>query len=209
MKYVIGVTGNIATGKSTVLDILRELGAHVIDADAVTRRIMRRGEPAFDQIVAAFGPQIVDAGGELDRGALGRRVFADPVALRTLERIVHPLTLAAIRREIDASTAGVVVVEAIKLIESGFADEVGDSLWVVDAPAEVQLQRLVERRGMSREEALQRIAAQPPQAEKLLQADVVIENAGSLEETRRQVYEAWVRIPPQCRSALGTRPVEP
>jgi len=195
MSYVIGLTGNMGTGKSTVLQILRELGAQVIDADAVTRQVMRRGEPAFDAIVAEFGPEVVGPDGELDRAALARRVFSDPAALRRLEEIVHPATVARVREEIARATAPVVVVEAIKLLEAGMARELCDAVWVVDAPEEVCIARLAAGRGISPEEARRRLAAQTPQAEKRAAADVVIDNSGDLEETRRQVLEAWQALP--------------
>ncbi len=195
MKYVIGLTGNIGTGKSTVLRMLRELGAHVIDADAITRQVMRRGEPAFDAIVEAFGRDVLGPDGELDRAALARRVFPDPAALRRLEEIVHPAVIARVREEIAGTTVPVVVVEAIKLLEAGMARELCDAVWVVDAPEEVCMARLAAGRGISAEEARRRLATQTPQAEKRAAADVVIDNSGDLEETRRQVMDAWNALP--------------
>lgn len=195
MKYVIGLTGNIGTGKSTVLRILRELGAYVIDADAITRRVMRRGEPAFDAIAAAFGPEVVGPDGELDRAALAQQVFSDPAALRRLEEIVHPAVIARVREEIAQAAAPVVVVEAIKLLEAGMARELCDAVWVVDAPEEVCIARLAAGRGISPEEARRRLAAQTSQADKRAAADVVIDNSGDLEETRRQVLAAWQALP--------------
>ena len=199
MKYVIGLTGNIATGKSTVLRMLEELGAKVIDADAITREVMKRGQRAYREIVATFGREILRPDREIDREALGRRVFSDPAALRRLEQIVHPATIERIAREIENAQERVVVVEAIKLIESGMVARLCHALWVVDAPLEQQIRRLMASRGMSRESALQRIQAQSPQTEKVAIADVVIDNSGSLEETRRQVLAAWETIPPEFR----------
>lgn len=199
MKYVIGLTGNIATGKSTVLRMLEELGAKVIDADAITREVMKRGQRAYREIVAAFGREILRPDREIDREALGRRVFSDPAALRRLEQIVHPATIERIAREIENAQERVVVVEAIKLIESGMVARLCNALWVVDAPLEQQICRLMGSRGMSRESALQRIQAQSPQAEKVAIADVVIDNSGSLEETRQRVLAAWETIPPEFR----------
>ena len=205
MKYVIGLTGNIATGKSTVLSMLRGLGAEVIDADSITRSVMRRGQPVHQEVVAAFGSEILGPDLEINRSALGRRVFSDPTALRRLEQIVHPPTVKRIMRRIRRSPASVIVVEAIKLIESGMAGQLCHALWVVDAPQEQQMARLMTTRGFSRQEALQRIEAQPPQAEKVAAADVVIRNAGSLEETRRQVLDAWERIPTEFRRGASPR----
>jgi dephospho-CoA kinase len=201
-KYVIGVTGNIATGKSTLLGMLRELGAAVINADDVTRLVMRRGEPAYEQIVAAFGSDILRADGEIDRAALGRRVFSDADAMRRLEAIVHPATIARIERQIEEANAAVVVIEAIKLIESGMVARLCDALWVIEAPAEQQLERLVAMRGMSRQDALQRISAQGPQADKVKAADVVIHNDGSVDDLRRRVLEAWQGIPAEFRQDM-------
>lgn len=195
MSYVIGLTGNIGAGKSVVLAMLSELGAHAIDADAVTRRVMRRGQLAYDAIMQAFGTAILGADGEIDRAALGRQVFSDDSALRRLEALVHPPTIESIRREIEESDAGVVVIEAIKLIESGSLIRLCDALWVVDAPPEVQLHRLMASRGMSQADALQRINAQPAQADKVALADVVIDNSGAIEHTRQQVLAAWAAIP--------------
>lgn len=195
MRFVIGLTGNIGTGKSTVLGILRRLGAHVIDADAVARQVVQRGQPAFDAVVQAFGPGILGPDGELDRAELARRVFSDPAALRRLEEIVHPATIARVREEIANATAPVVVVEAIKLLEAGMARDLCDAVWVVDAPEEVCIARLAAGRGISPEEARRRLATQTPQAEKRAAADVVIDNSGDLEETRRQVLEAWQALP--------------
>jgi len=200
MKYVIGLTGNIAVGKSAVLNMLRELGATVIDADAVTREVMQRGRRAYKEIVAAFGPAILGPDRQIDRPALGRRVFSDPAALRRLEQIVHPATIERIARQIERAETPVVVIEAIKLIESGMTARLCNALWVVEAPAEQQLARLMTQRGMSRADAEQRIAAQPPQAEKIAMADVVIHNGGTLEETRRQVLAAWEAIPAEFRT---------
>lgn len=189
-KYLIGLTGNIATGKSTVAKMLEELGATVIDADALVHDLQRKGTPVYDDIVAAFGPSILDRDGEIDRKALGSIVFANPAQLHTLESIVHPAVLTeSVRRIIEAVTP-VVVYEAIKLIEAGRA-EMCDALWVVTTRSEVQLERLMRDRHMSEAEARQRIESQPPQSEKIKQATVVIDNSGSLEETRQQVIAAF------------------
>ena len=203
MTYVIGLTGNICTGKSTVSKILQELGVHIIDADVVTRKVMMRGQRAYNEIVEAFGQEMLGPNGEIDRARLGRRVFGDTEALRRLEELVHPATIEWITRDIENSDADVIVIEAIKLIESGMVIQLCDVLWVVDAPPEIQLSRLMKSRGMSREDALQRIHAQPPQAEKVASADVVIDNSGSIEETRQQVMAAWGKIPKGDAESCG------
>lgn len=208
--YLIGLTGNIACGKSAVLGMLRDLGAHVIDADRVTHELQQPGEAVYAQIVAAFGPEILaEPGGPIDRRRLGAIVFSDAAALRRLEQIVHPAVhariqawLASVAAEGRGPGAGdqalgarptVAVIDAIKLLEAGWR-AICDAIWVVTCPPDLQLARLVANRGMTREEALGRIAAQPPQADKVAQADVVIDNGGTLDETRRQVEAAWQSI---------------
>jgi dephospho-CoA kinase len=192
-KYLIGLTGNIATGKSAVAKMLEDLGATVIDADALVHELQRKGTPVFNDIVAAFGSGILDRAGEIDRKALGSIVFTDPEKLRTLEGIVHPAVLIESVRRITEAPTPVVVYEAIKLIEAGRA-EMCDALWVVTARSDAQLQRLMTDRHMSEVEARQRIEAQPPQSEKIRRATVVIDNSGWLEETRRQVTSAFRAI---------------
>jgi dephospho-CoA kinase len=203
--YLIGLTGNIACGKSTVLDLLRDRGAQVLDADRVTHELQAPGQPVYHAIVAEFGPGILSApAGPIDRRALGAIVFADAAALRRLEQIVHP----AVRERIMAWLEGVgngssgidssqpppvAVIDAIKLLEGGWK-QICDAIWVVTCATEQQLERLIATRGMRDDEARARIAAQPPQAEKIAQADVVIDNSGSLEHTRRQVETAWRAI---------------
>ena len=192
-KYLIGLTGSIATGKSTVARMLEDLGATVVDADALVHELEHKGTLTYAAIVDAFGPGILDPAGEIDRRALGSIVFADPDKLRTLESIVHPAVAIESQRRIVEASAPVVVYEAIKLLEAGRAS-MCDAIWVVTARPEVQLQRLRRDRNMSEVEAWQRIEAQPPQREKIKQADVVIDNSGSLEETRQQVEAAFNSI---------------
>jgi len=189
-RYLIGLTGNIATGKSAVGQILAELGALVIDADQVAHGLMKRGEPAWSAIVEAFGPAILASSGEINRRRLGEIVFADPAALRRLDAIVHPSVCLAVNRIIAAASERVIVVEAIKLVEAGMHRDY-HALWVTTCPPEMQIARLIESRGLSESEARLRVAAQPPQAEKLALADLIIDTGGTLEETRCQVIAAW------------------
>ena len=189
---LLGLTGNIATGKSTVAGMLAELGAEVIDADQVAHQAMRAGSAAHARIVEVFGADILGTDGEIDRKRLGTIVFADPEALARLEGIVHPATLDAINRRIAASRANAVVVEAIKLIEAGMAD-LCDSVWVTTCRPDQQVMR-VQGRGLSRAEAEQRVKAQPPPEEKIARADVVVDTSGSLSETRAQVCAAWQHL---------------
>jgi dephospho-CoA kinase len=189
-KYVIGLTGNIATGKSVVRKMLEHLGAYGIDADALSHRATSKGAPGYQKIIDTFGKWILDKDGQIDRDKLGRLVFADPDALKTLENIIHPLVRDAIDILVRRSKQKVVVIEAIKLLE-GELYTYCDSIWVTDAPKNVQMQRLVQRRKMPPEVARERINAQSAQADKLSKADVVIQNTGSFEETWKQVVAAW------------------
>ena len=192
-SYRIGLTGNIATGKSTVGRMLAELGAEIIDADRVAHAMLAPDGAAYDAVVAAFGADILAADGTIDRSKLGDIVFSDAEALAQLERLVHPPVIVEVRRRMAASLAPVVVVEAIKLLESGVADD-HDAIWVTTCPETAQVKRLMQSRHLTREDALRRIHAQPPQAEKLARAGVVIDTSGSLDETRAQVRAAWEDI---------------
>jgi dephospho-CoA kinase len=190
-RIIIGLTGNIATGKSTVLAYLRQKGAHIIDADKLTHRAMQPGGPAYDAIVAAFGRDILADDGAINRAALGRVVFADPAALRRLEEIVHPAVFVLAQAELAQTSAAVVIVEAIKLLEARRLLTLCQEVWVVTADPAVQLRRLVAERGMSEAEARQRMAAQSPQAEKVKQATRVIVNNGSPAALYAQLDAIW------------------
>lgn len=193
LPYRIGLTGNIATGKSTVGRMLAELGAEVIDADQLTHIVLAPHGAAYADVVAAFGVDILAPDGTINRRKLGDIVFSDAEALAQLERLVHPPVIAEVRQRIAASVAPVVVVEAIKLLESGVADDY-DAIWVTTCPQAAQVKRLMKSRHLTRAEALRRIHAQPPQAEKLARADVVIDTNGALDATRAQVIAAWKAI---------------
>ena len=190
---LIGLTGNIATGKSMVAQMLGELGAGVIDADKVAHEVMVPGGPAYDAVVNAFGPEVLAPGGALDRGKLGEIVFRDEDALQRLEAAVHPATIAEVTRRINQASEPVVVVEAIKLIEAGMHRGY-DALWVVTAPRSLQIERLVGTRGLTEEAAALRVDAQPPQEEKAAVADLVIANDGDLDALRDKVQAAWSEI---------------
>lgn len=199
-KYVIGLTGNIGTGKSVVRRMLEHLGAHGIDADALGHRAIAKGAPGYQQVVDAFGRWIVSPDGEINRTRLARVVFSDKEALTILENIVHPLVLQAVDWIVDRSPKRVIVVEAIKLLEANLHNHC-DSVWVVYAPPEVQVARLVSKRGMSEADARQRMAAQPPQEIKMKAARVVINNGGSYEDSWRQVMGAWKKFVPVAPEA--------
>ncbi len=191
--YIIGLTGNIATGKSSVMRRLEEHGALVIDADKVAHAVMEPGGEAYEAVVEAFGPEILAPDGKIDRKKLGEIVFRNPSELRRLEKIVHPAVRRRIRNIISGARENVVVIEAIKLLDYGLADELCDEVWVVTAPPQRQALRLMRDRGLSEDEAWLRINAQPPQEEKVRRADVVIHNSGSLEQLYEQVDRAWAK----------------
>jgi len=193
-KYVIGLTGNIATGKSVVRKMLEHLGAYGIDADALSHRAIARGAPGYRKVLDAFGGWILDGSGEIDRARLAGRVFSDPEALRQLEAIVHPLVRQAIDLLIRRAKVRLIVIEAIKLLEGPLAGAC-DTVWTTVAPEPVQKARLMQLRNMSEQEALQRIHAQPDQEVKIAAADLVIKNAGSFEDTWKQVLAGWKAIP--------------
>jgi dephospho-CoA kinase len=208
-KYVIGLTGNIATGKSVVRKMLEHLGAYGIDADALAHRAMAKGAPGHELVLKAFGDWILDAEGQIDRARIAKIAFSDPEALGRLETIVHPLVAHAVDLLIRRAKQSVVIIEAIKLLESDLISGC-DTTWVVDAPEELQVARLMHKRNMQEAAARQRIAAQAPQAIKLRSAKVVIRNEGSFEDTWNQVQVAWGKIPraeePLLEAPPPTRP---
>jgi dephospho-CoA kinase len=189
-RIVLGVTGNIATGKSTVVRMLRELGAHHIDADLVYRDLVGSGQPLLKDLVTHFGEGIIAEDGGLDRKALGAIVFSDPLRLKELDDLTHPAVIAEIDRRADAIREGVIVMDAVKLIESGHSS-VCDEVWLVTAPEDVQVRRVMTRNHVDEAEARRRVAAQPPLEPKIAAADVVIDNSGTLDELRSEVMNAW------------------
>lgn len=177
-----------------MLAYLRRRGAYIIDADQLSHRTLAPDGAAYAATVELFGPSIVRDDGTIDRAALGRIVFADPQALRQLEQIIHPAVFELAQRELPEITAPVVVIEAIKLLESGRLRTLCDEVWVVAADAEVQLARLMRDRQMSEADARQRMAAQSPQREKIRQADRVIYNNGTAEELFVQLDAIWAEL---------------
>ncbi len=192
--FVLGVTGSIACGKSTVTEMLAAQGAATIDADAVYHDLIRPGRPLFRALGERFGDGVVAPGGTIDRRALGAIVFADPVALADLDRLTHPPVVEELRRRIAAAAAPVVAVDAVKLVEGGFGEEC-DAIWVVVCGRATQVERLMTRNGLDREEAERRVAAQSPLGPKLAAADAVIDNGGQRAETEAQVAAAWAALP--------------
>lgn len=192
--FLLGVTGNIASGKSTVSHMLAERGATVIDSDLVYRELVSAGQPLLQHLAERFGEGIIANDGSLNRPALGAIVFSDPAALADLDRITHPAVIAEVDRRAHAVEHGVVVLDAVKLIESGHADSC-DAVWLVVTSPEEQVTRLMSRNTLSAEEARRRVDAQPSLEQKRARADLVIDNSGSLEQTRFQVEQAWRALP--------------
>ena len=190
---MIGLTGNIATGKSVVRKMLEHLGAFGIDADALSHQAIGKGGPAHTAVVEMFGKWLLSDDGQINRARLARIVFSDPEALTKLESLIHPIVRQGIDFLARRTQASVVVIEAIKLLESGLAREC-DAVWTVHVPEALQEQRLMQKRGLSQAEARQRIAAQGPQADKLKAARVTIDNSGSFEDTWLQVQAAFNKI---------------
>ena len=192
--YIVGLTGNIATGKTTIARMLEDMGAFRIDADRVAHQALQPGTETYHRVIARFGTDITTDDGEIDRARLGKIVFHDAGALADLEGVVHPFVIQEIARLLHGCDSDVVVIEAIKLLEARL-HTFCDAVWVVTATRQVQLARLVKNRGMEPAEAAQRIDAQPPQEAKIERADCVIDNSGSLEATREQVERAASCIP--------------
>ena len=194
MSVRVGLTGGIASGKSTVASILSELGAVVIDADAIAREVVARGTPGLAAVVAEFGAGVLTADGDLDRPAMGARVFNDPAARKRLEGIIHPLVhRRSAELEAEAPTGAVVVHDIPLLAEVGRAGSF-DAVLVVDAPVELQVARMVQDRGWTREDAESRIAAQASREERLAIATYVVDNTGSLAELRDQVERIYAAL---------------
>ncbi len=189
--WLIGITGNIACGKSEVMRRLGELGATVIDGDLIYRELTGPGSELVQVLASEFGPSIARSDGSLDRAALGAIVFADPAALRTLDHLTHPTIVAEVLRRAASATTPVVVTEGIKLLESGLGDSC-DEIWVVTCSPEQQRTRLMQRNGLSAEEADRRITAQSPASEKIARADVVFENDDTIEALEAQIDLAWM-----------------
>ena len=188
---LIGLTGGIGSGKSTVSRLLDERGAVIIDADGIVHELQAPGQPVFEAMVAEFGPSIVRPDGALDRQAVADLVFNDADALKALNAIVHPAVGAEIaeRMQRQAETDNVVILDVPLLVESG-RDDMG-GLLVVDVDPEVAVQRVVDQRGMREEDVRARIAKQVSREERLAKADHVIDNSGTPADLEREVDRAW------------------
>ena len=190
----VGLTGGVASGKSTVSAILAELGAVVIDADAIAREVVAPGTPGLDAVVAEFGPALLTPDGALDRPAMGRLVFGDEAARKRLEAIVHPLVIARMAALEAAAGEDDVVVHDLPLLAEGGRADTFDAVVVVDAPRDLQLTRMLGDRGWTREDAEARIAAQATREERRAIATHVIDNNGSLAELRARVEAVYAEL---------------
>lgn len=194
MTVRVGLTGGVASGKSTVAAILAELGAVVIDADALAREVVARGTPGLEAVVAEFGPSLLTPDGDLDRPAMGRLVFADDDARKRLEAIIHPLVIERMAElEAQAGDDDVVVHDIPLLAEGGRAGGF-DAVVVVDAPRDLQVERMLSDRGWTREDAESRIAAQATREQRRAVATHVIDNNGSLEDLRARVEAVFAEL---------------
>ncbi|MEX0784463.1 MAG: dephospho-CoA kinase [Dehalococcoidia bacterium] len=203
--HVIGLTGGIASGKSTVAQFFRDRGIPVIDADVLGHRTYEPGTDTFAAVAAAFGPDIVAQDGTIDRRALGGKVFGKPNELKRLTDIVWP----GIRRlanedlsELETAGNNLAVLEAAVLFEAGWED-LCTELWVVVGEPEIAVKRLAERNGLDPEAARARIASQLSNAERTARADIVIENNGSLADLERRISESWDALQTRLRTAAG------
>ena len=194
MSKRVGLTGGVASGKSTVSAILAELGAVVIDADALAREVVARGTPGLDAVVAEFGPDLLTPEGDLDRPAMGRLVFGDEGARKRLEAIIHPLVIERMAALEAAADEDDLVVHDIPLLAEGGRADTFDAVVVVDAPRDLQVERMLTERGWTREDAESRIAAQATREQRRAIATHVVDNNGSLEDLRARVEAVFAEL---------------
>jgi dephospho-CoA kinase len=190
----VGLTGGVASGKSTVSAMLADLGAVVIDADLLAREVVAPGTEGLKEIVAAFGPEVVTESGELDRPAMGTIVFGDEARRRTLEAIIHPRVRARGAELEAAAPPGAVVVHDIPLLAETGQGGAFDAVVVVDVPVEVQVERMTGLRGMSAQDAEARVRSQATREQRLAVATYVIDNTGTLEDLRDRVTEVFDKL---------------
>lgn len=193
---VIGLTGGIGSGKTTVSQYMAELGARIIDADKVAHEVFNPNTEGWRKIIDAFGKEILTPGGEIDRKKLGEIVFNNPQALSQLNQIVHPQAYNLVKSRLEdyrQQGVDVVVLEVILLIEANWA-HLADEVWVTVASEDIVVKRLKEQRGLSEEEIMARIRSQTPSEERIKNADVVINNDGDIEEVKAKVKELWGRL---------------
>ncbi len=196
MTKVIGLTGGIGSGKSTVSQCLAELGAVILDADKVGHEAFKPNTEAWHEVVAAFGRQILTPNGEIDRKKLGEIVFSKPESLSRLNRIMHPRMYDMVKAQIEEyrrQGVDVVVLEAAALLEANWTS-LADEVWVTVAPEAMVLERLKKQRGLEEEQTLARIHSQLSSEERIKHANVVINNDGDLDEMKTKVKELWERL---------------
>lgn len=195
MVMLVGLTGGIGAGKSTVAKLFEERGVPIVDADAIARDVVKPGEPALAELVEYFGESILGAGGELNRGKLAEVAFADAESHEALNAIMHPAISAETAKRIDALRGehSVIVHDVPLLVEAGLAGNY-DLTVLVDTPAEIRLQRLTELRGMDPEDAKKRIAAQATDEQRRAVCDVALDNSGDIEHLRAQFEQMWERF---------------
>jgi len=194
---VMGITGNIASGKSTVARMFEALGARIIDADEIARIVVEPGAPAWEEIVSEFGRDILEPDGAINRKRLADIVFGDEAKRKRLNDITHPRIrerISELLREYEKEGAPVVMVEATLIVERGGLKNLIDGLIVVTADEETQIERLIRDKGYKREEAVSRLRAQMPAREKMTHGDYIIDNSESLDNTRVQVKAVWEAI---------------
>jgi dephospho-CoA kinase len=194
---VIGLTGNIACGKSVVASLLEDLGAKVIDADDIARKVVEPKEPAWNEIVDVFGKIILNPDNSINRKALGEIIFNDDQKRNILNDITHPKIIQKVRETVETyqnENVEVVIIEAALIVEKGGLKDLIEGLIVVTSDEESQIERLIKRNGLSKEEALSRINSQMPTQEKVLHADYVIDNSGTIDKTQYQVKSIWNEI---------------
>lgn len=190
---VIGLTGGIASGKSTISSILKEFGASIVDADLIGRSVVQKGEKAYNEIVQCFGDGILMPNGEINRKKLGHMVFSDHIKLEKLNSITHPEIINRIKEKVEeyrSEGAKVIVIDAAILIETGLSSYC-DSIWLVSVDKETQLNRLMERDKFTYIDGLKRINAQYSREEKAQFADVIIDNSMPIEEVKEKIKELW------------------
>lgn len=195
MANIIGLTGNIASGKTSVAQMLLKLGVDIyIDADTVVHDLYSPGKPIYDQVVKKFGDEVLSPDGSIDRSRLGAIVFVNSDLMQQLEAIIHPVVTEEILRRLqEVPPEGVAVVDAVKLLESGLS-AICTSCWLVVSNPDLQMKRLIENRGLTKEQATVRMQAQQDVEPKKSLVDQVIDNSGTFEDTRKQVEEAFLQF---------------
>ncbi|MEO6197652.1 MAG: dephospho-CoA kinase [Dehalococcoidia bacterium] len=194
--FIIGLTGGIGTGKSTVAGVLQKEGAAIVNADVVGHEVYQVGRPAYHEVIHAFGEGVLDADKAIDRKKLGAIVFGDPKELAKLNSIVHPRMKGMMReklQELQRSGAKIAVIEAAILFEARW-DDLANETWVTSAPPEIASRRVAERSGFTQDQVMERIRAQMPNDERVQRADIVIDTSEDMEQTIARTLEKWEEL---------------